>query len=160
MSRDDLLWRQAAGLARTANARAENEDGLPGDDRRHQIRDEFRRIAAVAVEEDQNVGVIAHGGDARLDGATIAASRLDNHASSGGLSPLGRTVPRAPVDNDDLAHILRQHRGHDLANRRFLVEARNDRRNDGRAARRGPLASISSVTSFTGSSAGRNWRST
>src|SRR5882724_7139919 len=93
MRREELLWRQAAGLARTADARAEDEDGLPGDDRRYQIRNEFSRIAAVAIEEDHNVGIIAHSGDARLDGTTVAALRLNNHASSGGLSPLSRTVP-------------------------------------------------------------------
>src|ERR1700724_735707 len=69
---------------------------------------------------------------------TVAASRLDNHARSRGLRPLGRTVARGPVDHNDLAHILRQHRGHDLANRRFLVEAWNDRRNDGWAVRDRP----------------------
>ena len=36
MGGDDLLWRQAAALACTTNARAENEDGLPRDDRRYQ----------------------------------------------------------------------------------------------------------------------------
>ena len=126
MGRDDLLGRQAAGLAWTANARAQNEDDLPGCNRRHQIGDEFRRIAAVAVEKDQNVGVIAHGGNARLNGATVAASWLDHHASPGGLRPLDGAVPRAAVDNDNFAHILRQHRGYDPANRRFLIEARND----------------------------------
>src|SRR6266478_3067073 len=107
MRREEFLWRQAAGLTRTANPRAENENGLPGDDRRYQIGNECGRIAAVAIEEDHNVGIIAHRSDARLDRATVAAPRFDNHASSGGLGPLGRPVPRASVDNDDLAHILR-----------------------------------------------------
>src|ERR1700722_20215190 len=136
MGRDDLLWSQADGVGGPANPRAKNEDSLPGDNRRYQIRNEFRSIASVAVEEDQNVGVIAHCGDACLDGATVAASRLDDHASSGSRRALGRTVPRAPVDNDDFTHILREHRGYDLPNRGFLVEAWNNRSNDGRAARR------------------------
>src|SRR5262249_37545700 len=135
---NDLLWSKAAHLARAANARTEDEDGLPGYNRRYQIRDELRWIAAIAIEEHQNLGVIARGGNARLDGATVAAARLDDHASPGSLCPLSRAVARAAVDDDDLVHLLRQHRGHDLADRRFLVEARNDCRNDG--ARRRSLA--------------------
>ena len=137
---DDLLARQAAGLTRSANARTKDENGFARHDRRHQIGDEFRGIAAVAVEKEEDVCVIAHSGDACLDRATVAASRLDDDTSSGRFCPLGRTVPRAPVDNDDFAHILLQHSGHDLADRRFLVEARNDRGNDGQAALRWPLS--------------------
>ena len=62
--------------------------------------------------------------------------RLDNYASAGRPCPFGGTVTRAPVDNDDFAHILLQHRGYDLANRRFLIEARNDRGDDGHLAHR------------------------
>ena len=113
MGGDDLLWRQAAALARTANARAENEDGLPRDDRRDQVGDEFRRIAAIAIEKDQDFRVLAHGGNARLDGAPVAASRLDNDAGAGGGRLVGRSVPRAAIDDNDFAHVLRKHSGHD-----------------------------------------------
>jgi len=84
----------------------------------------------------ENLGVIAHRSNTRQDGTAIAASRLDNDASSGGRRPLGGTVPRAPVDHDDFAHILLQHRGDDMADCRFLVEAGNDRRDDGHLVHR------------------------
>ena len=123
---EELLWRQAAGLARTANARAEDENGLACDDRRYQIRNEFGRIAAVAVDEEENVGVIARRGYACLDRATIAAPLFDDDACASGLCSLYRTIARAAVDDDDFVDILRQHGGDDPPDCRLLVEARND----------------------------------
>jgi len=129
----DLLRRQAAALTRATRARAENEDGLPRGDRRDQVGDEFGRIAAVAIEKDENVGVLSYGGNARLDGAPVTASRLDNDTGTGRGCLANRAVPRAAVHDNDLAHVLRQHGAHDRCNGRFLVEAWNDRRHDGLA---------------------------
>ena len=42
------------------------------------------------------------------------------------------TVRLSPL----LVHVLRQHRGHDRSDRRFLLETGNDRRNDGHFAHR------------------------
>src|SRR4029079_13999756 len=150
----DLLRRQAAALTRATRAGAENEDGLPRGDRRDQVGDEFGRIAAVAIEKDENVGVLSYGGNARLDGAPVTASRLDDDTGRGRRStgePRGddgpgrgrgctvdRAVPRAAVHDNDLAHVLRQHGAHDRCNGRFLVEAWNDRRHDGLAVDIGP----------------------
>lgn len=135
MGRDELLRREAPRLTRTVNTRTENERGLPCGDRRHQNRNEFGGITAVAIEKHQNVCIIAHGGNACLDGATITKTRLDNHSRSGGLCPLHCTIPRASVDDDHFVHILRQHRGDDPTNRRFLIEAWNDRGDDRCTAR-------------------------
>ena len=127
MGGDDLLWRQASALTRTANARAENEDGLPRDNRRYQVGDKFHGIAAISIEKDQDFRVLAHRGDTSLDGAPVAASRLDNDAGASGGCLVGRSVLRAAIHDNDFAHILRKHRGHDPCNCRFLVEAWNDR---------------------------------
>src|ERR1700733_13776911 len=127
MARKQLLWRDAAGLARPTHARAEHEDGPTGGNRRYQSRDEFRGIAAVAIEENENTGIPAHGGDTGLDGATIAAPQFDDHSRACFRCALDGTIPRAAIDNDDLADISCQHRGHDFADRGLLVETGNDR---------------------------------
>jgi hypothetical protein len=127
MGGDDLLWRQAAALTRTANARAENEDSLAGDYRRYQVGDKFHGIAAIAIEKDQDFRVFAHCGDTSLDGAPVAESRLDNDAGASSGCLVGRSVLRAAIHDNDFAHILRKHRCHNPCNCRFLVEARNDR---------------------------------
>src|SRR5262245_61269788 len=130
---DDLLWRQAAALTRTADARAEDEDGLPRDNWRHKVGDEFDRITAVAIEEDHDVRVLAHGGDARLDRAPVPRSRLVNDMGTGTGCLIDRSVQRAAIDDDNFAHILRKHRGHDPCNCRFLIEAWNYCCDHGRA---------------------------
>src|SRR5262245_7829848 len=97
MSSHDLLWRQAAGLTHPANARAEDEDGLPRDNRRYKVGDELGRITAVSIEEDHDVRVLAQGGDARLDRAPVAAAWLDNHPGAGTRCRVDRPVPRAAI---------------------------------------------------------------
>lgn len=126
MGGDDLLWRQAAALARTADARAENEGGLPSDDWRHQIGNKFYWVAAIAIEKDQDFRVLPHRGYTSLDGAPVAASRLDNDTRAGGGRLVSRSIPRAAIHDNDFAHILRKHRGNDPCNCRLLVETRND----------------------------------
>jgi hypothetical protein len=127
MGGDDLLWRQAAALTRTANARAENENGLPRDNWRYQVGDKFHGIAAVAIEKYQDFRVAPHCSDARLDRAPVAASWFDNDAGASGSRLVGRSVQRPAIDDNNFAHVLRKHRGHDPCNCRFLVEARDDR---------------------------------
>src|SRR5690242_3371837 len=101
MGGDNLLWRQAAALTRTANTRAENEDGLPRDNRRYQIGEKFHGIAAIAIQKDQDFRVLARCGDTSLDGAPVAESRLDNDASAGRGCLLGRSVLRAAIHDND-----------------------------------------------------------
>ena len=76
----------------------------------------------------------------------VLGSRIRGVREPGSLGPLGRAVPRAAVDHDDFAHMLRQYRGRDLPDRGFLIEARNDRRDDGhlvhRLQRRPQLAQL------------------
>ena len=126
MGGDDLLWRQAAALTRTANSRAEHKDGLPGGNRRYQVRDKFHWIAAIAIEKDQDLRVLVHSGDTSLDGAPVAALRLDYDAGAGGGCPLDRFVLRAAVHDNDFAHILGKYSGYDPCNCCFLIEAWND----------------------------------
>src|SRR5262252_8853029 len=121
MGSKDLLWRQAAALTRTANARTENEDGLSRDNRRYQVSDEFHRIAAIAVEKDQDFRVLAHRGYPGLDGASVAASRLNNDAGPNRGCLGGRSVLRAAVHDENFADILGKHGGYDPRNCRFLV---------------------------------------
>ena len=127
MGCEELLRRDASTLTEPTHARAQDEHGLAGDDWRHESRDEFRRIAAVAVEKQENVGVVADGGDASLDGATIAAPRLNDYTGARGFRPLSGAIARGTVDNDDFAYTLRQHRGDNRTDRRFFIEAWNDR---------------------------------
>lgn len=133
MGGNDLLWRKAALLTDTADARAENEDGLPGDDRQYQTGDKLHGIAAIAIEKDQNFRILPHRGYTGLDGAPVAAPRLDNDAGTSRGSLIDRSVLRAAIHHNDFAHILRKHSRHDPCNRRLLVEAWNDRGDNGRA---------------------------
>jgi hypothetical protein len=64
--------------------------------------------------------------------------RLDNDAGTGGGRLVDRSVLRAAIHDNNFAHILREHRGHDLCYGRLLVEAGNDRRDDGRTMGGGP----------------------
>ena len=142
MGSDHLLWRQATSLTRTANARAENEDGLPRDDGRYQLWDKFDGIAAIAIKKDQDFRVIADCGYAGLDGAPVAALRLDNDAGAGGSCLLRRSVARAAIHDNDFAHILGEHRGHDPRDCRFLIEAWDDRRDNGFTMGGGPRTTV------------------
>jgi hypothetical protein len=76
MGGDDLLWRQAAALTLAANARAENEGGLPRHDWRHQIGNKFYRIASIAIDKKQNFRILAHRSDTSLDGTPVAAGTV------------------------------------------------------------------------------------
>src|SRR6478752_9301676 len=98
MSGDDLLRRQAAAIARAANPRAENEDGLLRDNRRYQIGDELHGVAAVAIEKDHDVRVFAHGGDACLDRAPVTAAGLNNHTGARTCCFIDGSVPRAAIN--------------------------------------------------------------
>ncbi len=138
MSGEELLRRQAAAIARAANSRAENEDGLLCDDRRYQVRNKLHGIAPVAIEKDHDVRVFAYGSDARLDRAPVTATWFDNDAGACSGCFLDGSIPRAAIHYDNFAHILRKHRGHDPCNGRFLVETWNDRRDYGRPVADGP----------------------
>src|SRR5947208_12467183 len=97
MTGRDLRERQAARLALAAEPRAVHERGALLDDRGDQCRNEFRTVAAVAVEKQQDLGVRARGGNAGLQGASIAALRFDHDARACGLRALDGAIARATV---------------------------------------------------------------
>ena len=73
MRREELLWRQAAGLALPRTREPRRRRPASARSATDQIRDEFGAIAAVAIEETHNFGIGAHSGDARLDSPAVAA---------------------------------------------------------------------------------------
>ena len=83
-ARRELVPRHAAGLARAAQPRADDEVASAGADRRDERGDARGIVGAVAVHEDENVGVVRRhrGGEA---GAAIAAADVEH---------LGAGVPR------------------------------------------------------------------
>src|SRR5436190_718798 len=70
-SGQQLEDRHAAGLARAAAARADHEIAAAVGNRRHQMRDQFRAVAAVAIEKHDDVAI--RGLRAGPAGAAIAA---------------------------------------------------------------------------------------
>jgi hypothetical protein len=62
----------AAQLTLPTNARPDDEVLSVGKDGRNQIRNQLRAIAAIAVEENDNLAVMGNGGDASPAGSAIA----------------------------------------------------------------------------------------
>ncbi|HKN28007.1 MAG TPA: hypothetical protein VJY34_09045 [Roseiarcus sp.] len=59
------------------------------------------------VQEGDDRGVGARGGDARRAGAAVAAARLDDDFRPGRLRPFDRSVARAAVHDDRFVDALR-----------------------------------------------------
>src|SRR5262249_21162230 len=127
-SGDELRRVHAAGLAPAPDPRADDEILLAGKDGRDQAGYELGAIAAVAVEEHDDLAVAMDVVHSRLAGPAIAALRLVNHPRAGGLSALGGAVAAAIVHDHDLADRLAQHGADDLADRLLLVQGGDDHR--------------------------------
>ena len=109
MGSDDLLRRQAAALARTTNARAEEtKTACPATIGETKVRNEFRWIAAIAIEEEQNFGVSRTSAAIPAWMARPYPRAAQQDAGAGGGSAGGRPVPRGAVHDDDFAHALRK----------------------------------------------------
>ena len=127
---EKLMRRHAAGFALAAGARGDDEIGSPGAQRRHQGRDGGRIVGAVAIHENDDVGV---GGRLRAGetGAAVAAADRD-HFGAGVARAFWRAVTAAAVGDDHPADdVARQFGDHGGDGFRF-IEGRND---DGHARR-------------------------
>ncbi len=138
---DNLLEVHAAGLAPAANPRSDDEISFTGANGLCQPWNELRAIAAIAIQEDDDLALFVQRGDARQTGAAIASPRLDDHPGPGLPRPLGRAVGAAVVDDQYFVGDGPWNRADDIADRLFLVEGGNDDRNLGyRAASAVPVA--------------------
>ena len=113
------------GSARTAAeaARADHEVGPAFQDRRDDLGQLARLVAAVSVQEDDDVGVPGRG-DSREAGLAVAPQRLRHDRGAGSARDLGRPVARAVVHDDDLVDGGGD-RAYDIADRLLLVERWN-----------------------------------
>jgi hypothetical protein len=127
---DKLLRRHAAGFALPAQPRAHDEIGRTARDRSDHVRQERRHVAAVTVEEADDVGIVAHGRKTSRAGAAIAAARLAEHARTRRARARRGRIARAVVDHDHLVDTLRQHAGDDARDRLFFIQTRNDDADD------------------------------
>ena len=82
-------------------ARADHEVGATVQDRRDDLRQLPRLVAAVPVEEDDDLR-ISCGGDPGETRLAVAAARLGHHRGAGRARDLGRAVARAVVHDDHL----------------------------------------------------------
>jgi hypothetical protein len=114
-------------FALAAGARADCEVVFVFEDRLHQVRDRLWPVAAVAIEENKDLGPA---GDrcSRAPGAgpAVAALSLDYNSGPGGAGHRGRPVAAAAIDDDDLVDPVARHRRQDRADSPLLVEDRNN----------------------------------
>ncbi len=121
----------AARFALSPRARADDEIVTAGANGSDHVFDECRIVGAVAVHENDDIGIIGRlrAGEA---GAAVAIADAD-HLGAGAARDVGRAVAAAAIGDDDPVDDVARQGGHDAANRRGFVEGRND---DGDAARR------------------------
>ena len=93
-------------------------------DARKELRDEGRVIAAVAVEEDDDVAPGRLGSSQA--GAAIATPQLADYHCPGVLRKFGGAVPRAAVDHDDAFDADVAQLGEHVDDRRRLIQHRHD----------------------------------
>jgi hypothetical protein len=124
-----LLRRQASLFRFPANARADDEVVGTVGNRREQCRDESGAVAAVAVQKDDHVAIGTGRSDTGPAGPAITSARLGYDARAGGGCARRGTIGAAVVNDDDFIDRLRTHLTHDVADRIFLVQRRDDDRN-------------------------------
>jgi hypothetical protein len=128
-SRDDLLRRHAARFAHAAKPRAHHEIGGAGRDGCHDGRQKGRHVAAIAIEEADDLGSEGKRRHAGGAGAPVATSRLAGHSRARCRGLLCGAIGRAVIHDDDVVHALAQDLANDAADRLGLVETGNDHRN-------------------------------
>ena len=118
------MRRHAARFALAARARGDDEIAGAGANRRHHRRDGGGIVGAVAVHEDENVGVSGglRAGDA---GQSVTAADRD-HLGAGGTRVFRRAVATAAVGHDNPADDVARQFGDDRRDRFRFVEGRND----------------------------------
>ena len=121
---EDLVGAHAVRLAGTAGARSDDEIGPSLGDRRDQFGDQLRAIAAVAVEEDDDVAIPGRLG-AGPAGPAVAAAAFADDPRPGGAGPLDGAVGAGAVGDDDVIDAARRDRGNDPGDRCFLIEGRD-----------------------------------
>src|SRR5258708_38087694 len=115
----------ASGLSLAASARTDRKIVLALDNRRDETRDQFRAIAAVAVEKHDDV-VILGGLGASPAGPPVAALAQDYHVGAGRLRPLDGAISARTVDDDNLIDDVTRHGGDHTSDRLLLVEGGDD----------------------------------
>jgi methyl-accepting chemotaxis protein len=120
----NLVRRHAAGFALTGGARGDDEIVPAGADRSDHRGDCGRIVGAVAVHEDNNVGV--RGGlRARQAGKAVAASDRD-HLGAGAAGRIRRAVGAAAIGYDDAIDDTARQFGNDGRDGFRFIERRND----------------------------------
>lgn len=136
----DLLRIHAARFTPAAYAGADDEI-LPA--RRYrfdQLRQEFRTIAAIAVEKGDDCAASAKCLDTGLACPAITAARFAHDPGARRTCPRGCLIGAAIVDDNDLANILLKNSTNDIADCGLFIEGRNDDADSAITAFRGTLA--------------------
>src|SRR5215469_6053184 len=129
----DLQRVHAAGLTLAACTRADHEVVCAAEDRAEQQRRELRPVAAIAVEEYDDVAVTRRPGP-RCAGPAIAALPLNEDARARVAGALCGAILAAAVYGDDLIDYIARDGADYLCDRLFRVECR-DHHCDPRTAR-------------------------
>ncbi len=118
-----------ARLALPACARTDHEVMRAAHNRLDQRRNEARNVAAIAIEKNDQIAFRGNCRHARRTSATVSARRR-NHSCSFVSSAFRGLVCAAIINNNDFARSSRcDYFTHDLRDRLFFVERRNDSRN-------------------------------
>jgi pimeloyl-ACP methyl ester carboxylesterase len=101
MAGGDLVRVHAAGFPRAAGTRTNHEIGCAIDNRLDHRGDQLGAIAAVAIEEDDDIAIPCRLG-AGSAGAAIAAAGFADDPRAGGAGPLDGAVGAAAVGDNDV----------------------------------------------------------
>src|SRR5256712_3430629 len=120
-----LLERERAPRGAATHARAEDQIGLAREHRAQHQRQFGRILVTVPVEEDEDVRVTGRQCAGQAGGA-VATGRLPDNPGAGGGGDLRGAVGAAVVHDDDLVDEVARHLTDDAADRRLLVQGRDD----------------------------------
>jgi hypothetical protein len=126
-SREQLLKIHAARFAFPASARSDDEIVFPGNDWLDQVQHEFRAVAAVAIEKNNDATFGWKGPYTGGASPPIPGKWFDDDARTGFTGSRRGLIGTAVINHNNFAGYTGRGNGaNDIGNRLLLVQRRND----------------------------------
>src|SRR5438876_507416 len=116
----------ASSLASSPRSRADYEVMCPVNYRLHQPAHHLGAIAAITVEENNNLAMRRDGAQARPICAAVTANRFMHHPRAGRARNFCGVIGTAVIDDDNFVGNTTWHATDDSSNRCFFIQSGND----------------------------------
>ena len=124
----ELVSGHAAPLPLATAARADHKIVAAIGDRLDETPDQLGAVAAIAIEENDDVAILG-GISARPAGAAVAALAQADNAGARRSRILGGAIGATAINDDDVVDNRSRHGGNHAPNRFLFIEGRDDERN-------------------------------